>query len=676
MSKSRCYKAPKNQIKKVPPLKAKFVPAEISVDDDTGGNVDLSPLKLRLRGGNKEVVSITLSAESGSFDADSTKKVSVSISDTGEITFTGKLKDIDKYFNNSDAITYTADPDVPNGGTDTFSLSAQYRGTTAQIATMNALVPVVAEAPAAIEGTSANDNLTGTAAAESILGLEGNDTLDGGDGADTVDGGAGNDVVRGGAGADVLTGGAGEDTLQYEGSSAGVNVNLNANGTGFQSATGGDATGDVISGFENVYGSAFADTLIGDAGDNVLFGYGGDDVLDGGAGDDVVRGGTGADVMTGGAGSDWLRYLGSDAGVSVDLTLNAQGYHQTSGGDAEGDIASGFENVYGSDFADALTGDAGDNYLIGFAGNDTIDGGAGNDNIRGGAGADVLIGGAGTDTLQYDDSTVGVTVDMSLNGTGQQQTSAGDASGDVISGFEDLTGSNFGDTLTGDAGRNIIMGLDGDDMIYGGGGNDVIRGGVGADTMAGGAGSDVLQYAGSDAGVTINLSLGANGMQQASGGDAEGDVISEFENVYGSSFGDMITGNASRNILYGYAGDDTLDGGAGNDVLRGSEGADTFVFSTTLGAGNIDSITDFSSAEDTIWLADEVFVGLGLGELDISQLGSNGTGMAETADQRVIYNSVTGGLYFDHDGNGAAAGVQFATLEAGLTLDQSDFFVF
>lgn len=87
---------------------------------------------------------------------------------------------------------------------------------------------------------------------------------------------------------------------------------------------------------------------------------------------------------------------------------------------------------------------------------------------------------------------------MTVNlGVAGPQVSAGDASGDVVSGFEYLDGSNFGDTLTGDDGRNIIRGLDGDDVIYGGGGNDAIRGGAGADVMFGGAGSDVVQYASS-----------------------------------------------------------------------------------------------------------------------------------------------------------------------------------
>ena len=209
----------------------------------------------------------------------------------------------------------------------------------------------------------------------------------------------------------------------------------------------------------------------------------------------------------------------------------------------------------------------------------------------------------------------------------------------------------------------------------GGGGNDVIRGGVGADTLSGGDGYDIVQYAGSAAGVTIDLNADAFGFQLALGGDAEGDIISEFENVYGSNFDDVLIGNTDRNVLSGYSGNDVIEGGDGKDVFRGGAGEDTFVFKTALGAGNVDRILDFSAADDTIQIDSSVFAGLTAGALDAAQFVITSTGLAENETQRIIYESDAGHLHFDSDGSGAGVGIVFATLKAGLTIDETDFFV-
>ncbi len=657
-------------------LKVKNVPTEVTVDSELGAFVDLSDMKLRFKGAKREDITVTLTTDSGTFQADSNKRVDVDGSGTDTISFTGTARQIDRFLNKMAALEFHPDLETPNSGTATFTMTAQYKNKIVTLATIQADIHDVADpdTPTVVIGTEGDDNLNGDAGANTVNGLEGDDAIDAGAGDDTVHAGAGDDTVEGGEGADVLNGDAGEDTLQYIRSTAGVDVDLNTDGSGAQSAAGGQAEGDVISGFENVYGSDFDDVLTGNSQDNVLFGYGGVDTIDGGAGDDVVRGGEGADVLIGGSGEDWLRYLGSESGVTVDLTLDASGFHQTSGGDAEGDIASGFENLYGSDFGDTLTGDDNANYIIGSGGADLINGAAGNDLIRGGVGADVLIGGDGIDNLQYEGSDAGVTVDLSLDGVAQ--VSAGDASGDIISGFENVSGSELSDMLTGNIERNFLLGLEGNDTIDGGGGNDVIRGGTGADHLVGGAGSDLLQYGGSTAGVSIDLNADGAGLQSASGGDAEGDVISEFEHIYATNFDDVLTGNEVRNILYSYDGDDTLDGGAGNDVLRGGAGEDTFVFSTAFGVGNVDRIIDFSASDDNIQLDSNVFVGLDTGGLDTLEFLTNGTGIAETAEQRIIYDDVTGNLFFDYDGNGAGESALFATLSSGLTLTEMDFFIF
>jgi len=151
---------------------------------------------------------------------------------------------------------------------------------------------------------------------------------------------------------------------------------------------------------------------------------------------------------------------------------------------------------------------------------------------------------------------------------------------------------NDGLTVTGTSGTDTLTGSDEDDRISGLAGNDEIYGDAGADVLDGGDGYDTLRYDHSSAAVQVDLESGA-----ASGGDAEGDSISNFERVRGSAHDDTLTGDTSANKLYGHGGDDVLSGGdgaddlyagegddrliggAGNDELEGSGGTDTAVFS-------------------------------------------------------------------------------------------------
>ena len=123
-------------------------------------------------------------------------------------------------------------------------------------------------------------------------------------------------------------------------------------------------------------------------------------------------------------------------GVMVDLDAGTG-----MGGDAECDELDNIETVIGSDHADTLYGDTG---------TQTLDGGKGNDLLRGGGGADMLTGGEGTDTVNYYDSGDGVTVDLSISGA-QSTTNNGDASGDTITGVENVQGSDEDDKITGNS---------------------------------------------------------------------------------------------------------------------------------------------------------------------------------------------------------------------------------
>ena len=103
-------------------------------------------------------------------------------------------------------------------------------------------------------------------------------------------------------------------------------------------------------------------------------------------------------------------------------------------------------------------------------------------------------------------------------------------------------------------------------------------------------------------------------------------------------------------------------------------GNDSFVFSSLLDPGNIDTIGDYSVSDDTMRLDDAIFSALPAGNLSSAafRIGS----AAADASDRIIYDAATGAVYYDNDGNGGNAAQQFATLSVGLSLTSSDFFVF
>lgn len=178
---------------------------------------------------------------------------------------------------------------------------------------------------------SGNDNLVMGGQDDHVETGAGNDRLNGGGGNDVLLGGSGNDTITGGVGSDSLNGGLGSDVLNYGTSASGVNVDL-----GLNTASGGDASGDTISGFETVYGGAGYDALTGSAGANLLTGNDGNDSLSGGGGNDTLLGGVGADTLIGGAGADSLAGgISSDSldgGTSADTLIGSLGKDTMTGG--------------------------------------------------------------------------------------------------------------------------------------------------------------------------------------------------------------------------------------------------------------------------------------------------------------------------------------------------------
>ena len=490
------------------------------------------------------------------------------------------------------------------------------------------------------------------------------ENVTGSDHEDVLTGDAGANRLEGGGGADQLDGGAGEDRVSYRGSAAGVTVNLSDG-----AAEGGHAEGDEIVNFENVTGTDYADILTGDAranrlaggrGDDELRGSAGNDVLEGGAGADRLNGGAGADRLAGGAGEDWASYRGSDAGVTVKLRTGTG-----EKGHAEGDVIAGVENLEGSAYNDVLGGDSGANRLAGGDGNDGLWGSSGNDVLEGGAGSDRLNGGDGVDSVSYLESSAGVEVSLE-----DDKAEGGHAQGDVFVSIENVTGSGYGDVLVGNIGFNRLEGAGGNDVLRGNAGNDTLEGGPGADWLEGGpgadrldggAGEDTVSFQGSDTGVRVDL----RGI--ARHGHAEGDIITNVENLMGSAYGDILSGDDNDNylnggagddILWDHAGDDIIEGGAGSDEIYTLEGNDTFVFEA--GHGN-----------DTIYFFDDALHGSGDGE-DLIDLTAFNLGGFDALD----ISTVPDGVLIDLTEHGGGTILLDKTLGGhfdSTTLDATDF---
>ncbi|EAQ04814.1 Hemolysin-type calcium-binding protein [Pseudooceanicola batsensis HTCC2597] len=453
-------------------------------------------------------------------------------------------------------------------------------------------------------GRDGNDTLTGGSGDDSLSGGSDHDLLYGGGGDDRLFGGSGNDTLIGGPGADRLDGSIGENWVSYEFATSGAR-RISLRGS---PGEGGESQGDVLLNILNVRGSVHADLFVGDSeanrftglgGDDMIIGEAGNDTLDGGSGDDVINGGAGADSIIGGSGVDTVRYASSSS-VSINLAANT-----AVGGQAEGDVFFGIENVVGSQEADTIVGNGQPNRIEGLAGDD---------HIRGGMGADTILGREGSDTASYQDSSVGIRIGHFLVGSG------GTAEGDRLVQVERLLGSGHDDILVGGGVAPILEGGGGNDLlmdygavaiIRGGNGNDTINAGSGSDTIDGGAGIDTIRYANTSA-VQIDLEAGTG-----SGFAAEGDIIVNVENVVGSNAADTLTGDGENNRLEGLYGEDTIKGGLGDDVLLGGGNADTFVFDA-VGWGR-DLILDWQDKFDKIDLRGSGLTHASFTEVDTAQ---------------------------------------------------------
>jgi Ca2+-binding RTX toxin-like protein len=434
----------------------------------------------------------------------------------------------------------------------------------------------------------------------------GADIIRGGIGNDTLNGGLGNDVLDGGLGADILDGGDGRDTATYESATTGVTARLDTGGVG---NAGLEAVGDSYANIENLTGSNFDDILIGTSSGNILTG---------GAGNDKLVGKGGADTLDGGLGSDTVSYEFETVGITASLTSN--------------------------------TGRGG---LDTFVSIENLTGGAGNDTFTGAAGiqANAFDGGAGTsDTVSYASSTniSGVVASLTAGLSGVTQTN--DADGDTFVNIENLTGTDFADTLIGDGAVNILTG---------GLGNDVLEGLGGGDSFVGGAGTDTVSYAHSTAvagvGVVASLTGGLSGVIVTN--DAVGDSYDSIENMIGTAFNDTLIGNSANNVLTGGDGNDVLEGMDGADTLIGGAGVNTasYEHSTT---NIIVSLTSNTSSEGDILSDIQNIIG---GSGNDTFTGAAGVGIANTFDGRGGNDTVSYATSSNTDGVVASLTAIFAS---------------
>jgi Ca2+-binding RTX toxin-like protein len=378
------------------------------------------------------------------------------------------------------------------------------------------------------------ERINGTDESDDLFGEGGDDDIFGGKGSDFLQGGEGDDEIFGGADNDVLVSGVREPRITPPGPPPPIGSGL----PGLDKPDGGN---------DEMFGGSGNDRLIVTTDSASVH-------ADGGSGTDTLQIGFDDQAV-----ADFLEEGGppqTQTDAAIDLEQGF-GIYRFNGSLISIDLTiTGVENVDGSAFNETISGTDDANILNGELGNDML---------RGRGGADVLNGGSGNDTAIYDDSAALVDIDMRSS-----IQRGGDAQGDRFSSIENVTGSRFSDFIRGNAAANILIGN---------GGSDILEGREGADTINGGSGSDTASYESSRLRVVVDL----RSSEAQSGGDAAGDILSSIENLIGSQWDDILTGNNNANVLTGglsndvlsgEGGNDTLEGGFGNDTLNGGEGID------------------------------------------------------------------------------------------------------
>jgi Ca2+-binding RTX toxin-like protein len=432
----------------------------------------------------------------------------------------------------------------------------------------------------------------------------------------------------------------------------------------------------------------------------------------------------GQDQLAGLRGNDTYNVTAQSTTVNEDVgngTDVVNVYYQATGG------TFGLIAAAEVEFLNASNAGVGIN-LFGNGFNQVITGNTGNDNINGGGGQDTLVGGVGSDVYVIDSTNaqnVTIIENQADAGIDRVNTSVSfdlaninasyvDSAGTVVPagaaattttpGFidiEEIVGIGGGDiSLTGNGGRQFIVGTTGNNVLNGD--NDTLTGTVMTgtavgDTMQGLTGNDTYRvYTQADVALEADgqgTDIVFAGFQTAVSGNTAGDSYSLYA---GQSIEGLSAANQARTVgmtlignelaqsagITGTAGNDTIWGLGGNDVLTGRGGSDIFGFAE-VGAGNADTITDFTAGD---------FIGLqntapATGSTTFGgAFGSVGAALASDefvvgtqaldANDYIIYNQSTGQIFYDADGNGTGStAVLFAQITPGTALGFNDFTV-
>jgi Ca2+-binding RTX toxin-like protein/methionine-rich copper-binding protein CopC len=267
---------------------------------------------------------------------------------------------------------------------------------------------------------------------------------------------------------------------------------------------------------------------------------------------------------------------------------------------------------------------------------------------------------------------------------------------------DNLTGTANADVINGLAGNDTLSGLAGNDILDGGNGSDRLDGGLGADQLKGGKGKDTyvvddtgdivteLVDQGTDlveSSVTYTLPDNVEKLTLTGTTAIDGTGNNLANTIKGNTANNILKGGKGNDLLIGNQGDDQLNGGAANDTLTGGLGADKFIYNTNeafaKSAVGVDTITDFTSSQtDQIVLDKTTFTRIssmaGTGFSVANEFAQVTTdALAATSAAYIVYNTATGGLFYNRNGTatGFGNGGQFLTLTEKPVLTASQFLI-